>query len=131
VTTPPFRILGVQHVSLPIDPGGQDLARSFYIDLLGLSEKAVPETLPRELVWVEAAGTEIHLFVEDGSFALNVRSRRHPCLEVDDVDLLRAMLDANGVTTEDEDFPIAGRRRFFARDPFGNFIEFLTFERPE
>ena len=124
-----FRILGVQHVSLPIDPGGQDLARSFYVDLLGLSEKAVPETLPQHLVWVDAGSQEIHLLVEDGSSSLNPRSRRHPCLEVDDADALRASLDANGVETEDEDFPIATRRRFFARDPFDNLIEFVTFER--
>jgi catechol 2,3-dioxygenase-like lactoylglutathione lyase family enzyme len=125
----PFRVLGVQHVSLPIDPGGQDLARSFYVDLLGLPEKPVPETLPRHLVWVDAGSQEIHLLVEDGSSGLNPKSRRHPCLEVDDADALRASLDANGVETEDEDFPLPGRRRFFARDPFGNLIEFVTFER--
>ncbi len=124
-----FRILGVQHVSLPIDPGGQDLARSFYVDLLGLPEKHVPDTLPRHLVWVDAGAQEIHLLVEDGSTDLNARSRRHPCLEVDDADALRAALDANGVATEDGDFPLPGRRRFFARDPFGNLIEFVTFER--
>jgi catechol 2,3-dioxygenase-like lactoylglutathione lyase family enzyme len=124
-----FRILGVQHVSVPIDPGGQDLARSFYVDLLGLPEKPVPETLPRHLVWVDAGSQEIHLLVEEASSTLNMQSRRHPCLEVDDVDALRASLDANGVTTEGEDFPLAGRRRFFARDPFGNLIEFVTFER--
>jgi catechol 2,3-dioxygenase-like lactoylglutathione lyase family enzyme len=126
---PSFRILGVQHVSLPIDPGGQDLARSFYVDLLGLAEKPVPEPLPRHLVWVDAGAQEIHLLVEHESSALNTRSRRHPCLEVDDVDALRASLDANGVETEDEDFPLPDRRRFFARDPFGNLIEFVTFER--
>jgi catechol 2,3-dioxygenase-like lactoylglutathione lyase family enzyme len=124
-----FQILGVQHVSLPIDPGGQDLARSFYVDLLGLPEKPVPETLPRNLVWVDAGSQEIHLLVEEESSTLNTQSRRHACLAVDDVDALRANLDANGVTTEDEDFPLAGRRRFFARDPFGNLIEFVTFER--
>jgi catechol 2,3-dioxygenase-like lactoylglutathione lyase family enzyme len=129
MNTAAFRILGVQHVSLPIDPGGQDLARSFYVDLLGLPEKPVPETLPRTLVWVDAGSQELHLLIEDESSALNVQSRRHACLEVDDTDALRASLDANGVTTEDEDFPLAGRRRFFARDPFGNLIEFVTFER--
>jgi catechol 2,3-dioxygenase-like lactoylglutathione lyase family enzyme len=129
MNTVAFRILGLQHVSLPIDPGGQDLARSFYVDLLGLPEKPVPETLPRSLVWVDAGSQELHLLVEEESSALNVQSRRHPCLEVDDADALRASLDANGVTTEDEDFPLAGRRRFFARDPFGNLIEFVTFER--
>lgn len=124
----PFRILGVQHVSLPIEPGGQDLVRWFYVDLLGLPEKPVPETLPQHLVWVDAGKQEIHLLVEGDAIDLNPRSRRHPCLEVDDVTALRASLDANGVATEDEDYPLPGRRRFFARDPFGNLIEFVTFE---
>lgn len=123
-----FRILGIQHVSLPIEPGGQDLARSFYVDLLGLPEKPVPATLPQHLVWVDAGPLEIHLLVEDDAVDLNPRSRRHPCLEVDDVDALRETLDAYGIETEDEDFPLRGRRRFFARDPFGNLIEFVTFE---
>jgi catechol 2,3-dioxygenase-like lactoylglutathione lyase family enzyme len=123
-----FRILGVQHVSLPIPPGGQEAARSFYVGLLGLPEKPVPETLPRHLVWLDAGTQEIHLLVEDNAADLNPQSRRHPCLEVDDVGALRAFLDTNGVHTEDQDFPIAGRPRFFARDPFDNLIEFVTLE---
>ena len=123
-----FRILGVQHVSLPIEPGGQDLARAFYVDLLRLPEKPVPHTLPQHLVWVDAGSQEIHLLVEGDAVDLNPRSRRHPCLEVDDVTALRTTLDANGIETEDEDFRLPGRRRFFARDPFGNLIEFVTFE---
>ena len=106
------------------------MARPFYVGLLGLPEKPVPETLPRHLVWVDAGSQEIHLLVEDNATDLNPQSRRHPCLEVDDVAALRAFLDANGVHTEGEDFPLAGRRRFFARDPFDNLIEFVTFERP-
>ncbi|MFL5680640.1 MAG: VOC family protein [Chloroflexota bacterium] len=124
-----FRVTGVQHISLPIVPGGQDRARRFYGELLGLGEKPVPETLPRHLVWYDVGPNEIHLLVEDNAADVNPQSRRHPCLEVDDVDALRASLDAAGVATEDEDFPLPGRRRFFARDPFDNLIEFLTFER--
>lgn len=125
-----FRVVGVQHVSLPIPPGGQERARHFYGRLLGLAEKPVPETLPRHLVWFDIGSQEIHLLVEDNAADVNPQSRRHPCLEVDDVSLLRASLDTNGVATEDEDFPLPGRRRFFARDPFDNLIEFVTFDGP-
>ena len=123
-----FRVLGVQHVSLPIEPGGQDMARSFYVDLLGLPERPIPATLSQDLVWVDAGTQEIHLLLEGDAVDLNPRSRRHPCLEVDDIRPLRATLEANGIETENEDAPIASRRRFFARDPFGNLIEFVTFE---
>ena len=79
-------------------------------------------------VLIQRGSQELHLLVEADAVDLNPRSRRHPCLEVDDVTALRATLDANGVDTEAEDFPLPGRRRFFARDPFGNLIEFVTFE---
>lgn len=128
MTAASFRVTAVQHVSLPIVPGGQERARDFYGRLLGLAEKPVPLTLPRHLVWFDIGGQEIHLLVEDNAAAVNPLSRRHPCFEVDDVSALRASLDANGVATEDEDFPLPGRRRFFARDPFDNLIEFVTFD---
>ena len=128
MTASSFRVVGVQHVSLPIVPGGQAAARHFYGILLGLSEKPVPETLPRHLVWYDVGPNEIHLLVEENAAAVNPQSRRHPCLEVDDVSALRSSLTDAGWPTEDEDFPLPGRRRFFARDPFDNLIEFVTFE---
>lgn len=128
MSTSSFRVVGVQHVSLPIVPRGQAAARHFYGALLGLSEKPVPHTLPRHLVWFDIGSQEIHLLVEDNAADVNPQSRRHPCLEVDDVSALRASLAAAGWSTEDEDFPLPGRRRFFARDPFDNLIEFVTFE---
>jgi catechol 2,3-dioxygenase-like lactoylglutathione lyase family enzyme len=54
-------------------------------------------------------------------------SGRHYCLAVDDLDALRARLEAAGVSVVN-DIPIPGRPRFFARDPFGNLIEFTTIE---
>ena len=56
------------------------------------------------------------------------QSRRHPCVQVDDVARLRAHLVRAAVTTRDDDGEIPGRHRFFAIDPFGNTIEFVEFE---
>jgi catechol 2,3-dioxygenase-like lactoylglutathione lyase family enzyme len=47
------------------------------------------------------------------------------CIEVEDLDEVRARLIAAGYTPEDT-IAIPGRPRFFCRDPFGNRIEFTT-----
>jgi len=123
------RILRLQHVALPF-PGTADAvatARHFYTDVLGLTEMAVPPTLPGTVLWWAAGELELHLFSEPSGVAANDQSRRHPCFQVDDATAFRAHLDANRVTTVDSDGEIPGRPRFFARDPFGNQIEFVEF----
>ena len=54
-------------------------------------------------------------------------SSRHPGFLVDDLDALRRKLEGAKVELE-EAIPINGRERFFCRDPFGNRLEFLSFE---
>jgi hypothetical protein len=46
----------------------------------------------------------------------------HFCLAVDDLDGLRARLEAAGVATRDGT-ELVGRPRFTCRDPFGNLVE--------
>jgi len=120
----------LQHVSLPFPgtPASVAQARAFYGEVLGLDERPVPPALPGTILWFAVGDQEVHLFSEPAGVAVNARSRRHPCLQVDDVARLRAHLDAAGVTTRDHDGEIPGRPRFFALDPFGNTIEFVTFE---
>jgi catechol 2,3-dioxygenase-like lactoylglutathione lyase family enzyme len=120
----------LQHVSLPM-PGTEASvaeARRFYGELLGLEEIEHPPVLPGRIVWFRLGDQELHVFPDPSGVAVNARSRRHPCLEVDDVDALRAHLDSHGVETRDHDGEIPGRARFFAVDPFGNTLEFVHFE---
>lgn len=117
----------LQHVSIPIPPGGEDRAREFYGGLLGLEERDVPPLLdPERLLWFRVGGDlELHLFIE-GEPPLDAR---HFCLAVDgELDALRARLEAAGVVTSDTT-PIVGRPRWFCRDPFGNLLE-LTYIEP-
>lgn len=100
--------------------GGEDLARSFYGDLLGLKEIPKPESIRhRGGVWFDAGDLDIHVSVEENRAGPD--AYRHFGLDCSDVDGLRATLQAAGVVTED------GRpapwKRFFVRDPFGNRIE--------
>ena len=124
------RIKRLQHVSLPFPgtPESVEAARGFYGRILGLAESRVPPTLPGVILWFQVGDQELHLFSEPAGVAVNPRSRRHPCLQVDDVARMRAHLAAAGVTTRDHDGEIPGRPRFFAIDPFGNTLEFVHFE---
>jgi catechol 2,3-dioxygenase-like lactoylglutathione lyase family enzyme len=120
----------IQHVSLPIPPGDDALerTRSFYRDILGMSEIDRPTTLPGRGLWFAVGDQELHILVEADAAALNPRSRRHPCFQVGDATALRSRLQNLGVATIDDDGPIRGRPRFFADDPFGNRLEFVEFE---
>jgi catechol 2,3-dioxygenase-like lactoylglutathione lyase family enzyme len=114
----------IQHVSVPRPPGSHEQTRAFYTELLGLVEKPVPKTIEHlDLIWYGIGGDmELHLFTEE---PLDDRSGRHFCLEVDDVQAIRVLLESSGYRPWDAE-PIHNRPRFFCRDPFGNTIEFTT-----
>jgi catechol 2,3-dioxygenase-like lactoylglutathione lyase family enzyme len=112
----------IHHVSIPIPPGGQDVGRAFYRDVVGLSEIAIPRSLePLGVVWfaVGDGETEVHLLPESPS---DPAAERHFALLVDDCEPLRRRLEAAGYATWDSVL-IPGRTRCFTRDPFGNAIE--------
>ena len=123
-------VVRLQHVSLPFPGTRESLeeARQFYGETLGLAERSRPPVFPGTGIWYAVGDQELHLFSEPSGVAANPESRRHPCFEVDDVERLRAHLDAAGITTRDHDGEIPGRPRFFAVDPFGNTLEFVHFE---
>ena len=54
-----------------------------------------------------------------------IEALHHVALVVDVVPALRAHLAANGGELEDAQ-PLSDRERFFARDTFGNRLEFLS-----
>ena len=117
-------ISGIAHVQVAITEGGEDTARGFYGALLGLDEVPKPESLQdRGGCWFRCGPQEIHCGVEDTV----APSRRHPALLTDELDALQARLDAAGIETSIER-QLPGFRRFYARDPFGNRLEFLQAE---
>jgi len=111
----------LQHTSVPMPADGAGQARSFYGGALAMTEKTPPSTLSN-VVWFEAGpdGQEVHCFV-DPDFAAE-GNQQHLCLQVNDLEALRAHLVLNGVTIE-ESITIKNRPRFFVRDPFENLIE--------
>lgn len=123
-------IVSLQHVQVEVPAARAAEARRFYADLLGLAEMQRPQSLSdagRVGIWYRiGVDQELHVFLDpDPDFDASASSR-HPALIVDDLDALRSRLSDAGVATEDA-IPIAGRARFFARDPGGNRLEFLAF----
>ena len=116
-------VVGLDHVQLAAPPGCEDAARAFYRDLLGLVEIPKPPALQdRGGVWFACGAQQLHLGVEE-PFA--PARKAHPALAVDDLDALAERLAGAGVEVTWDD-AIPGVRRFYAADPFGNRLEFLS-----
>jgi len=113
-------IVGLDHVQVAITPGGEEAARRFYGEALGMPEVPKPAALAgRGGVWFACGAQQLHCGVEDRVVA---PSRRHPALRTDDLDAARARLEAAGFPVRrDTDLP--GYRRFYTEDPFGNRLE--------
>ena len=113
-------IVGLDHVQLAMPEGGEEAARRFYGEILGLVEITKPEPLAaRGGCWFEAPGTQVHLGVEQ-PFA--PARKAHPAFRISDLEALREKLVAAGVTVVPDD-TLPGIRRFYVFDPFGNRIE--------
>jgi catechol 2,3-dioxygenase-like lactoylglutathione lyase family enzyme len=119
-----MNIIGIDHVQLAIPAGGEDRARVFYGDVLGLPELAKPAVLSgRGGVWFTLGpAQQLHLGVE---VPFQPARKAHPALLTDDLDALLARCRAAGVIEGAPQPPLPGYQRVFVEDPFGNRIELL------
>lgn len=121
------RVLGLNHVNVTYPEGGLEAALGFYRDLLGLSERERPPGAPASGAWLwldRERGIELHLSGEEVG-AWPSPSGRHLGILVADLDATRARLEAAGCSVEPAR-RLPQRERFFARDPFGNRVELLS-----
>ena len=115
-----MRIVGIDHVQLPIPPGGEERARAFYGGVLGLREIPKPEVMRvRGGMWFDGG---IHLGIEPD---MKPSVKGHPALLVADLDDVVARLVAAGHEWKPSD-EIPGTRRGHTRDPFGNRLELIS-----
>ena len=112
-------LLAIDHVQLAMPAGGEALARSFYVDVLGLIEVPKPPVLAaRGGCWFEAGAVRVHLGVET---PFQPARKAHPAF------VLRGLEDfvaSHGLSVRWSD-EIPGTVRCHLDDPFGNRIELI------
>jgi catechol 2,3-dioxygenase-like lactoylglutathione lyase family enzyme len=116
-------VMRLQHTSIPMPDGGQEAARAFFGDALGMAEVKPPTSLNHmKLVWFKAGpdGHEVHLFTDPEMSQKS--TAQHICLQVDNIEAYRARIAEKGIAIE-ETIEIPNRPRFFVRDPFNNQVE--------
>jgi catechol 2,3-dioxygenase-like lactoylglutathione lyase family enzyme len=115
-------IMGIDHVQLAMPEGGEERARLFYGEVLGLPETPKPaELAKRGGCWFESDRVKIHLGV-DRSF--HAATKAHPGLLVSDLQGILGRCRQWGFEVLD-DAPLPGYQRVFLRDPFGNRLELM------
>jgi hypothetical protein len=113
------QLIAIDHVQLAMPAGGEDLARSFYMGVLGLTEMPKPPVLAaRGGCWFEAGAVRVHLGVET---PFHPARKAHPAFVVRQLEDLVA---ARGLTVRWSD-EIPGTVRCHLDDPFGNRIELI------
>jgi catechol 2,3-dioxygenase-like lactoylglutathione lyase family enzyme len=113
-------VTGIDHVQVAAPAGGEEAARRFYGELLGMEELPKPEAIrARGGCWFRAGAQELHVGVED-PFA--PARKAHPGFVVSGLAVIRSRLSEGDVPFED-DAKIEGVDRLFVHDPFGNRLE--------
>jgi len=124
-----MQVLGIDHVQLGIPRGGEERARAFYRDILGLPERAKPpELVGRGGCWFETDRVKIHLGVDPD---FRPATKAHPGLLVSDLHGIVERCRQAGLEAKVEGSPLEGYRRAFLHDPFGNRLELMQRERLE
>ena len=110
---------GIDHVQVAIPVGGEDRARAFYGEVLGLPEVPKPPILAaRGGAWFEAGTTRLHCGAEAG---FTPARKAHPALLISD---LPGFVAESGLDVRWSD-EIPGTVRCHVDDPFGNRLELV------
>lgn len=111
--------VGIDHVQLAIPVDGEDVARSFYVGVLGLSEMPKPQFMAdRGGAWFEAGNTRIHVGVE---VEFVPARKAHPALTLRGLREFIESTDLDPVWNDE----ITGLVRCHVDDPFGNRVELI------
>lgn len=117
----------LHHVQVASPPGGEDEARRFYAEALGLTEVDKPaDPRVRRGCWFRdpQGGAEIHVGVED---PFRPARKAHPALLVEDLEGVATRLEAGGFEVDRRErtsFP--GYLRLHTFDAHGNRVELLS-----
>lgn len=112
----------IDHIQLAAPEGGEEKAREFFGDILGMEEMDKPESLRKNGgVWFSLGVQQLHIGIEE---PFTPARKAHPAFEVDDLQEAMDTLEDRGVTVKKDD-RLPGAERCYIQDPFGNRIELL------
>jgi catechol 2,3-dioxygenase-like lactoylglutathione lyase family enzyme len=111
----------IQHVAREITAAEVGSCVDFYA-ILGFTQVPVPDGIAGRAVWLERAGTQIHLLLADDAQP----ERGHIAVVLDDYESrLQSLRDAgHAVQPRREHW---GAPRAFVRDPAGHLVEVMAF----
>ena len=121
----PFRIVGVEHVSVTAPAELEKDVVSWYGDCLQLERVEKPPGSRPDGAWFRAGNHEIHVTIDEH----NPPQVAHFAIVVEGIESLVERLRHAGCHIE-QAHPIPGRRRFYTRDPAGNRIECVSYDEP-
>jgi catechol 2,3-dioxygenase-like lactoylglutathione lyase family enzyme len=116
-------VLSIDHVQLAMPVGEEDLARAFYVNVLGFIEvPKPPELAKRGGAWFESGKVQLHLGVE---LDFHPARKAHPAFIVDDLEGIITKVEQAHYKTDTTQPPLDGYKRAHIFDPFGNRIELM------
>lgn len=122
-------VCGIDHVQLAMPAGGEQLARRFYGEVLGLVEVPKPPHLvARGGCWFQCGPLQLHLGVEAD---FRPARKAHPALLVTNLAELLNALSSAGFEARRDSEPVQTVNRVFTADPFGNRIELIAADENE
>lgn len=112
----------LHHFQICIPDAQEEIARNFYIGILGFEEIEKPAVLRKNGgFWLRAADIELHV----GTESTILPGKRHPAFEIHNLLDAKAHLEKHHIPIQREK-PIEGYQRFSFYDPFQNRIEFIS-----
>ncbi|MBA6438915.1 VOC family protein [Streptomyces sp. GMR22] len=115
-------ITALDHVQLAAPPGSEPALRTYYGEVLGMTEIPKPATLAANGgLWFARGPVQLHLGIDPD---FRPSHKAHPGLRVVGIAAFATRLAGHGAKVVwDEKLP--GHRRFYSEDPVGNRLEFL------
>ncbi|GAA2445813.1 VOC family protein [Streptomyces mauvecolor] len=115
-------LAAVDHVQLAAPPGSEPQLRTYYADILGMTEIPKPPALAaRGGCWFRYGPVQLHLGIEED---FRPAKKAHPGLRVTSIEAYARRLEERGAKVVRDD-SLPGHRRFYSEDPVGNRLEFL------
>lgn len=112
----------LDHIQLAMPRGGEAKARTYFCDLLAMTEEEKPYPLnERGGCWFRKGSVILHIGV-DKDFTPQMKA--HPAFVIAELRALEIKLREDGYPVVWDD-ALPERTRFYTTDPFGNRIEFI------